>query len=429
MDGGERRRHARTPTAWACCRLGRMAGAGEAAAIAYIAPPLRDALKVGLRRYAVGDLADHDEVPAQAQVPGSDARNQPAVDRIPAVVRMAYWNGGIYDVHSQRCDGKLAVRLSGEVARFGTALPSWFVRTAYTFLREDDNVGALREWVPWVAHCWGRLMCLMPNAETPAVEYLTEALLPYLRTAADLDYVQAADAQHRDAMDAAAYYYGEASDKNARRQGAGAAPRAVPPYERPDISSWPKSDRVGRDLTLLLAQGDRVAVNHPRKKVDIRARKSEDVPYLMAPGHHAKGLNGAGWRLVKEALDDLELSRGLHVAYPTVLPYYYDRMMWDDRSCLWDMYLVERVQLTAITLLADLAGGRVHRISLALLHRPEHLRSDEMAAGRAEEHARLQRLLQGLAVLLSKWGDVLEAASLPLGQTPLPAEVDDAANS
>jgi len=43
--------------------------------MAYIAPPLRDALKVGLRRYAVGVLADHDEVPAQAQVPGSDARN------------------------------------------------------------------------------------------------------------------------------------------------------------------------------------------------------------------------------------------------------------------------------------------------------------------------------------------------------------------
>jgi len=83
----------------------------------------------------------------------------------------------------------------------------------------------------------------------------------YLRTAADLEYVQAAEAQHRDALDAAAYYYGEAADKNARRAAAWAAPRPVPPYERPDISSWPKPDRVGRNLTLLLAEGDRVAVN------------------------------------------------------------------------------------------------------------------------------------------------------------------------
>jgi len=43
--------------------------------------------------------------------------------------------------------------------------------------------------------------------------------------------------------------------------------------------------------------------------------------------------------------------------------------MGEDRSCLWDMYVVELVQLTAITLLADFAGGRVHRISCALLHR------------------------------------------------------------
>ena len=79
----------------------------------------------------------------------------------------------------------------------------------------------------------------------------------------------------------------------------------------------------------------------------------------MTAGHHAKGLNGAGWRRVPAALDDLELPRGLHVAYPTVLSNYYDRMMGDDRSCIWDMYVVERVQLTAITLLADLAGGRM----------------------------------------------------------------------
>jgi len=128
------------------------------------------------------------------------------------------------------------------------------------------------------------------------------------------------------------------------------------------------------------------------------------------------------------ALDDLELPRGWHVAYPTVLSYYYDRMMGDDRGCLWDMYVVERVQLTAITLLADLAGGRVHRISLALLHRLERLLLENMAAGSAGEHARLQRLLHGFAVLLPKWGAVVEAAGFPVGQTPLPAEGDDAAN-
>jgi len=240
--------------------------------------------------------------------------------------------------------------------------------------------------------------------------------------------VQAAEAQHREAMDAAAYYYEEAAGKNARRIYAGAAPLAVLPYERPDISSWPKPERVGRDLTLLLGKGDRVAVNQARKEVDVRARKGDDVPYLMTAGHHAKGLNGAGWRHVPEALGELELPRGLHVAYPTVLSYYYDGMMGDDRSCLWDMYVVERVQLTAIALLADLAGGRVHRISLDLLHRLERLRLDDMAEGSADEHARLQRLLQGMAVLLPKWGDVVEAAGLPLGQTPLPAEADDAAN-
>jgi len=77
--------------------------------------------------------------------------------------------------------------------------------------------------------------------------------------------------------------------------------------------------------------------------------------------------------------------------------------------------VVERVQLTAITLLADLAGGRIHRISLALLHRLQRLRLDDMAGGSADEHARLQRLLQGMAVPLPKWGDVVEAAGLPLG--------------
>jgi len=79
-------------------------------------------------------------------------------------------------------------------------------------------------------------------------------------------------------------------------------------------------------------------------------------------------------------------------------------MMGDDRSCLWDLYVVERVQLPAIALLADIAGGRVHRISPALLHRLERLRLDDMAEGNADEHARLQRLLQGMAVLLPKWG-------------------------
>jgi len=296
-----------------------MAGVGEAAAMAYIAPPLRDALKSGLRRYAESVLADHDGMPEQAQVPEPDPRNQPVVDRRRAGVRMASWHGGIYEVHSQRCDGKLAFRFSREVARCGSASPSWIVQTAFTFVKTDGDVGDLRVWVPWVAHCWGRLMSLMPDAVTPPAEHLTELSLPYLRTAADLEYVQAAEAQHRDALDAAAYYYGEAADKNARRVAAGAAPRPVPPYERPDISSWPKPDRVGRDLTLLPAEGDSVAVNQARKEVDVRVRKGDDVPHLMTAGHQAKGLNGAGWRRVPAALDDLELPRGLHVAYLTVL--------------------------------------------------------------------------------------------------------------
>jgi len=59
------------------------------------------------------------------------------------------------------------------------------------------------------------------------------------------------------------------------------------------MSSWPKPDRVGRDLPLLLAEGDRVAGNQARKEVDVRVRKSDDVRYLMTDGHHAKGLNGA----------------------------------------------------------------------------------------------------------------------------------------
>jgi len=91
------------------------------------------------------------------------------------------------------------------------------------------------------------------------------------------------------------------------------------------------------------------------------------------------------------------------------------------------MYVVERLQLTAITLLADLSGGRVHRISLALIHRLERLRLDDVAAESAGEHARLQRRLHGLAVLLPKWGDVVEAAGLTVGETPLPAEGADSA--
>jgi len=163
-----------------------MAGAGEAAAMAYIAPPFRDALKTGLRRYAEGVLADHDGVPEQAQVLGPDPQSRPSVDRMRAGERMTYWHGGIYEVHSQRCDGELAVRFCREVARFGSALPSWLVRTAFTFLRTDGDVGDLRAWVPWVAHCWGRLMSLVPDAVTPPAENLTELSLPYLRTAADL---------------------------------------------------------------------------------------------------------------------------------------------------------------------------------------------------------------------------------------------------
>jgi len=37
----------------------------------------------------------------------------------------------------------------------------------------------------------------MPDALTPPVEFLTKLSLPYLRTSADLQYVQAAEAQHR----------------------------------------------------------------------------------------------------------------------------------------------------------------------------------------------------------------------------------------
>jgi len=48
--------------------------------------------------------------------------------------------------------------------------------------------------VPCVEHCSGRLMSLMPDAATPPVGYLTKLLLPYLRTAVDLEYVQAAHA-------------------------------------------------------------------------------------------------------------------------------------------------------------------------------------------------------------------------------------------
>ena len=116
-----------------------MANVGEAAAMAHIAPSLRDALKSGLRQYAESVLADRDGMPEQAQVPGTDPRNQPVVDRMRAGVRMAYWHGGIYEVHSKRCDGELAVRFSREVA-----------------------------------HCWGRLMSLMPDVVTPPAEYLTD---------------------------------------------------------------------------------------------------------------------------------------------------------------------------------------------------------------------------------------------------------------
>jgi len=57
-----------------------MAATGEAAAMAYIAPPLRDALRAGLRRYAECVLTDLDEVPERARVPEPDPRNQPAVE-------------------------------------------------------------------------------------------------------------------------------------------------------------------------------------------------------------------------------------------------------------------------------------------------------------------------------------------------------------
>ena len=101
------------------------------------------------------------------------------------------------------------------MARFGTELRSRLVRTADTFLRVDKNEMALRQWVPWVAHFRGRLMCLMPDAVPPPLEYLTELSLSYLRTAADLGDVQTADAQHQDAMNAAVYSNGKAADTNA----------------------------------------------------------------------------------------------------------------------------------------------------------------------------------------------------------------------
>jgi len=89
----------------------------------YIAPPLRDALKTGLKRFPEGVVADQDRVPQHVQVPNPDPRSQPPVDRMRAGVRIAYWHGGIYEVLTQQCDGEMAVRFSREVARFGSTLP------------------------------------------------------------------------------------------------------------------------------------------------------------------------------------------------------------------------------------------------------------------------------------------------------------------
>ena len=124
-DGSKQRRHARIPSAWACCRLEGLAAAREAAAMANSAPPSQDALKAGLLRYSEGVLANQDKVPQQAQVPGPDprTRSQPAVERMRAGTLMAYWYGGIHEVHSQRCNGAFAVRFSPEVERFRTGLP------------------------------------------------------------------------------------------------------------------------------------------------------------------------------------------------------------------------------------------------------------------------------------------------------------------
>jgi len=74
-------------------------------------------------------------------------------------------------------------------------------------------------------------------------------------------------------------------------------------------------------VTLFSAEGDRVGVNEARNAVKVRAHKGDHVPYLMTASDHSKGLNGAGWLRVPEALGDLELPRGPHVAYPTVLSY------------------------------------------------------------------------------------------------------------
>jgi len=98
-------------------------------------------------------FADHDEVPAQSKVPGPGPQNEPAGERMQDGVRMADWHGGIHEVHSERCDGELTVSFSRQVARFWTALPSWFVRTGYAFLRVGEYVAVFREWVLWELHC------------------------------------------------------------------------------------------------------------------------------------------------------------------------------------------------------------------------------------------------------------------------------------
>lgn len=60
------------------------------------------------------------------------------------------------------------------------------MRSRYTFLREEMDVAGKHNCAPRGAPCWGRLMCLMPDAVTTPVEYLSELSLPYFGSPVDL---------------------------------------------------------------------------------------------------------------------------------------------------------------------------------------------------------------------------------------------------
>lgn len=190
-------------------------------------------------------------------------------------MRQAQWHGGIREVQARQCCPEFALLFVQKMARFGTAFPSLSMRARRTLLLENTGVSESHERVLRVADWWGRLMRLLPDAVTPPVEYLSDLSLPYLRTPADLQDVQAAKSQHLHAVAAAAYYGKKEADTNARRFPAGAAARPVLPYERPQITSRTNPDRVEWDLTLVLADEDRVTVNQARKKVDVKAQSGD----------------------------------------------------------------------------------------------------------------------------------------------------------